>query len=126
MFYRGLTLISTYRDQRFIKTLRESFSAIEKGENIVIYPEDSKNGYLSELEGFFAGFVLLAETCKKENIDVPIYVSYFRKKDKVFIFDKPVMYSELCSNGETRIEIARKLCERCNELGKIEFEPPIF
>ena len=44
LFYKGLNLISTYRDGRFLKTIRESVSAIQAGENIVIFPEDSKNG----------------------------------------------------------------------------------
>ncbi|MBQ1280862.1 MAG: hypothetical protein IIY16_01280, partial [Oscillospiraceae bacterium] len=54
IFYKGLNLISTYHDTRFRKTLRESIEALEAGESIVIFPEDSKNGYLAELEGFFA------------------------------------------------------------------------
>ena len=32
----------------------------KEGYNIVIFPEDSAKGYLEELEGFFAGFVLMA------------------------------------------------------------------
>ena len=121
IFYKGLNLISTYKDARFSKTIRESIEAIKKGENIVIYPENSEKGYLAQLEGFFAGFVVLADTCKKKGIDVPIYVTYFRKSDKVYIIDKPVLYSELSSNGEKKNEIADKLRLRCNELGKMQF-----
>ena len=120
LFYKGLNLISTYKDARFIKTIRESVAAIKNGENIVVYPEDSKNGYLKELEGFFAGFVLLAENCKKEGIDVPIYVTYFKKEDRQYMIDKPVMYSELCKNGEDKKQIAEELCNRCNKLGKLD------
>lgn len=121
IFYKGLNLISTYKDARFSKTIRESIEAIKKGENIVIYPENSEKGYLAQLEGFFAGFVVLADTCKKKGIDVPIYVTYFRKSDKVYIIDKPVLYSELSSNGEKKNDIADKLRLRCNELGKMQF-----
>ncbi len=121
LFYKGLNLISTYHDQRFIKTLRESFSAIEKGENIVIYPEDSKNGYLPELEGFFGGFVKLAELCYRKGIDTPIYVTYFKKNERIYVVDKPVMYSELIKNGATKEDIMNKLLLRCNELGKMTF-----
>lgn len=122
MFYKGLNLISTYRDHRFLKTIRESVTALRKGESIVVFPEKSDNGYLPELEGFFAGFVVLAETCKKKGMDLPIYVSYFKKNEKQYIFDKPVFYSELSANGETRDEIAKRLLDRCNELGKMTFE----
>lgn len=123
LFYKGLDLISTYKDVRFIKTIRESVEAIKQGDNIVIYPEDSKKGYLAELEGFFAGFVVLADSCLKEGIDVPIYVTYFKKKEKLYIIDKPILYSELCKKYNSKEEKAKALCERCNELGKMkEFE----
>ena len=39
-----------------------------------------------------------------------------------YIFDKPVLYSELSANGETRNEIAKRLLDRCNELGKMNFD----
>lgn len=121
LFYKGLNLISTYRDGRFLKTIRESVKAIENGENIVIFPEDATNGYLEELEGFFEGFIMLAEVLKKKGIDVPVYVTYFKKKDLVYVVDQPVFYSELCKNGESREMIAKKLLDRCNELGRMQF-----
>ena len=125
LFYKGLNLISTYRDTRFRRTVRESIEALQAGDNIVIFPEDSAKGYLEELEGFFGGFVVLAEICKKKGMDLPIYVSYFRKKDLTYIFDAPVLYSELSKNGESKEEICKRLVERCNELGKMQFEAPM-
>lgn len=122
MFYSGFDLISTYQDARFLKTIRESEEAIKKGQSVVIFPENSTNGYLEELEGFHPGYLLLLETLHKKGIDVPVYVTYFRKKDKVYVIDKPVMYSELLKKHKTREEISKELCVRCNELGKMEFE----
>ncbi len=119
MFYSGLDLISTYQDGRFIKTIRESIDSLKQGDNIVIFPEQSDRGYLKELEGFHAGFVLLAEQCRKEGLDVPIYVSYFKKEENTYIFDAPIMYSALLEKFKTRDEITKQLCLRCNELGKI-------
>ena len=120
VFYKGLNLISTYKDARFRNTIRESLEALNNGENIVIFPEDSTKGYLEELEGFYGGFVVLAEICKKRKIDVPIFVTYFRKKDLTYIIDKPVLFSELAKDGASREEIAKQLVERCNVLGKME------
>ena len=54
-------------------------------------------------------------------MDVPIYVTYFRKKDLTYIVDKPVLYSQLTANGETKEEVAKKLVDRCNELGRMQF-----
>ena len=122
MFYKGLNLISTYRDMRFRTTISESIRTLEDGKNLIIFPEISDKGYLDELEGFHQGFVLLAEICHRRGIDVPIYVSYFRKSDFTYIFDAPVRYAELAEKCGNRGEIARYLCERCNELGKMHFD----
>ena len=91
LFYKGLNLISTWKDGRFLTTLRESVAALQKGENLVLFPEVSDKGYLAELEGFHAGFVALCEVCKKKGMDVPVYVTYFRKSDLKNIVDKPVL-----------------------------------
>ena len=122
MFYSGFNLISTYKDARFIKTIRESEAALRKGESIVIFPEDSTKGYLSELEGFHPGFTMIAETMLKKGVDVPVYVTYFKKDICTYVIDKPVKYSELMKKYETREKIADALRIRCNELGKMEFD----
>ena len=120
LFYKGLNLISTYPDGRFKKTLTQSIDALEKGMNVIIFPEDSTKGYLDELEGFHLGFTALAKLCLKKGIDAPLYVAYYRKKEKKYVVDKPVKLSELFSGGATREEVAAKLCARCNELGKMD------
>ncbi|MBQ3064314.1 MAG: hypothetical protein IJC99_05905 [Clostridia bacterium] len=120
LFYKGLNLISTYRDARFRHTLRESLTALEQGESIVVFPEDASKGYFAELEGFFCGFVMLAEVAARRGMDLPIYVTYFKKKDLQYVVDAPVYYSELAKNGATREEIAARLCDRCNALGKLQ------
>ncbi len=122
LFYKGFNLISTYRDSRLLKTIRESKEAILNGQNIVIFPEDSTNGYLPELEGFHEGFTLLCESCYKQGIDLPIFVSYYQKSTNTYIFDKPINYSEFKKQNLTRKEIANALLLRCNELGKMNFE----
>lgn len=123
LFYKGLNLISTYHDTRLRTTLDESLTAIkENGENIVIFPEDSSDGYCDELKGFHAGFVMLAEKCLANGIDVSIYTSYFKKKERRYVFDAPVKYSELKARFGARNTIAEYLCMRCNLLGKTDVE----
>lgn len=123
LFYKGLNLISTYHDTRLRQTLDKSFTAInDNGENIVIFPEDSSDGYSDELKGFHAGFVMLAEKCLNSNIDLPIYVCYFKKKERQYIFDASIKYSELKARFGSRNSIAEYLCMRCNMISKIEAE----
>ncbi|MBR7100648.1 MAG: hypothetical protein IKC74_00005, partial [Clostridia bacterium] len=101
-------------------TIKESYASLKNEENIIIYPEDSTNGYLAELKGFHAGFTMLCEYCKRKGYDVPIYVTYFKKEENVYIIDKPVLYSEISKCTESKEEIAKMLCDRCNELGKMD------
>lgn len=120
MFYKGLNLISTYKDCRFRNTLKQSIEAINRGNNIVIFPEISDKGYLKELEGFHGGFMLLFRQCIKNGIDPEVFVSYYKKEDKKYIIDKPLKVSQLLSMNLTEEEILNMLCNRCNELGKME------
>ena len=122
LFYKGLELISTWHDVRFVKTLRESVAAIKAGDNIVIYPEVSDNGYLPQLEGFHGGFVSLCESLLRNGIDVEIFVSYFKKDDLVYVIDAPVHYSEVKAQCQNREEIAKRFLDRCNALGRGEYE----
>lgn len=119
MFYKGLNLISTYRDHRFKKTIKESVATIENKESVVIFPEDSSEGYHDELRGFHPGFILLAKTLFKKGIDVPIYVTYYDKYTKQHFIDKPVMFSELIKDGLDRNKISKELCDRANALRKL-------
>lgn len=119
LFYKGLKLISTYKDARLKNTLTQSFNAISQGENVVIFPENSEDGYLPELKGFFAGFVLLANYCEKQGINVPIFISYYKKKENKYIFDSPIMFDKIKEEYKTKEEIADYLLRKCNNLGKL-------
>lgn len=123
IFYKGLNLISTYHDVRFRTTLSESIRAFEKGQNVIIFPEISDKGYLDELEGFHQGFLMLASICHKKGMDLSVYISYYRKSERLYVVDKPFKISALFEEGLSREEMAKKLCARCNELGKMEIKP---
>ncbi len=122
MFYRGIQLISTHKDIRFKATISESIRTLDDGKSVIIFPEISDKGYLDVLEGFHLGFTVLCSILLKEGKDTPITVAYYRKKDRVYIVDKPIMLSELFKDGATRQEIADKLCARCNELGQMKLD----
>lgn len=125
LFYKGLNLISTYPDARFKKTIKESFEAIQNGENIVIFPEKSPDGYKATMDEFFGGFVVFCEYCAKKGIDIPIYTSYLNKEKRVYIVDKPIKYSEIKAKYKTREDITSALCQRTNELGAMTIKEEI-
>lgn len=121
LFYKGLNLISTYQDARFKTTINESIkSIVEKKENLVIFPEKSPDGYMAHIQGFYAGFTVLAQTLYKQGYDAQIYVSYFKKKERVYIFDKPILFSTLKSTFSCREDITQYLVDRCNALGTLD------
>lgn len=126
LFYKGLNLISTYKNAKFKSTLKESIEAIKMGDNIVIFPEKSPDGYKAELEGFYQGFILLAETLFRRKIDVSIFVSYFIKSEKKYIFDAPIKYSELKNKFNNKDEMTDYLLEKCNTLYSLNCEKLLF
>lgn len=119
LFYKGLSLISTYKDIRLRTTIKESFESIKKGENIVIFPEKSDEGYLKQLKGFHAGFILLAKECEKNGIDVPIYTAYYKKDNRKYIFDKPIYFSELKAQYSSKDSMCEYLVNNCNNLASV-------
>lgn len=120
LFYKGLKLISTYQDHRFRHTIKESEEALKNGENVVIFPEISDEGYQDKLKGFYLGFAFFAELCLKKGNDVLIYPSYFKLKEKIYIFDEPILCSDLVKIAPTKEEMAEYLLKKCNDLGNLE------
>lgn len=120
MYYTGLELISTYPNLRFKSTLSKSIQVLQQEQTLVIFPEVSDQGYLKELTGFHPGAVMFLEQCLRHGLDVPVFVAYYKKATGEYVFDAPVSAGSLLSQGLPRQELARKLCDRCNELGTME------
>ena len=120
LFYKGLRLIPTYRDTRLRNTIKESVNAIKEGQKIIIFPEDSSQGYFDTLTKYFSGFAFLAKTCYKEGIDLDIFATYYKKSENVYIFDKPIKYSKCVDLGLTGDKLADEMCRRTNELSMLD------
>lgn len=116
LFYKGLQLIPTYRDTRFRQTIQKSLNMVRSGSNLIIFPEDSADGYHDSLKSFYAGFTVIGDMCLKEGIDLPVYVSYYKKKEKTFFIDKPILFSKLRQLYKDRKKLAEQLCDRANNL----------
>lgn len=116
LFYKGMQLISTYKDSRLRKSIKTSFEEIKKDHNIIIFPENSTNGYFDQLVEYHAGFVVLAKYCFEKGMDLPIYNMYFKTKPKQLIIDNPIHYSEI--RHLDKKEVAQIFLERANQLGQ--------
>ena len=75
-----MRLLATFTDYHFLSTIKQSIKEIEEGKDIIIYPEDSTNGYKEQLTYLHPGFASLCEMLYQKGKDVPIYVTYLNKR----------------------------------------------
>lgn len=121
IFYKGLNLISTYPDGRVYSTIKTSMQVLTKDKkSLIIFPENSSDGYHNVLKEFHPGFISIADICLRNNVDLPIYLMYYQKKKRTFIVDKPIMTSKMLESNLSAKEIAEKFKDRCNELGQMD------
>ena len=118
--YQGMRILPTYRDQNFFLSLKLSIKEFEEGKDIVIFPEDSTEGYNDEIEKFFSGFVSLLEMLLRKGRDAPVFVTYFNKKINTFIVSEMMRFSELKNKYNDRDAIAEALRIKMNGLRGIK------
>ncbi len=119
--YKGLKVIPSYSDYNFIKSIKACYRVFNDfQENLVIFPEDSSNGYFDRITHFYSGFAVLADYCLKQGLDLDIYLAYFCKASRNYYFDKPIKYSELKKLYPNKDEMAEALRRRCNQLGELD------
>lgn len=115
--YRGMKVLPSYPDVRFMKTMQYSMECLDNGFNISLYPEDSNQGYFDEMTHFFSGFVMLSEQYyKKKGIDLPIFPAYYGRKKKKIVVGKPLYVQDFVKQGLSRDEIAEKFRLEVNQL----------
>ncbi len=109
LIYRGIKVIPSFPDARLFKTLNYSMDVLDNNMAVMVYPEDSNNGYLTEPTKFFNGFVMLGEYYyKKRGEDVPVYPTYLSLKTKKLVIGKPLFINELKNQGLSKDEIAER------------------
>lgn len=117
MLYNGTGLIPTYQDARLVGTFKKSFQVLNSNNALLIFPENSNEGYKEILEEYNFGFIELAKLYyKKYKFDVPVYNIYFSKRHKTMVVDKPVFINKLLESGKTFKEIAQQFVQRANQM----------
>ena len=124
MLYKGIKVIPTYTDGRFLFTIRSSLNVLGEGMSVMIFPEDSAKGYFDELTGAFAGFVALAEQFySKTGEDVPVIPAYYHKRSKRIIINPALSVQELRKEGLNRYQIADRVKDEINSIYRENFKP---
>ena len=121
VFYWGMDVLPTYQDARLAKTVNKSIDILSSNQSIIIFPENSTDGYHDTLKEYYGGFYFLAKKAYEKGMDIPIYNMYYQKKNRKIIVDKPIKYSELAAMDLSKEEIAEMFRVRANELGQMEF-----
>lgn len=105
--YNATGLIGTYRDVRLFKTFKDSFKVLDENIGLLIFPENSSDGYHELIKEYFRGFVSLAKVYfRKRKLDLPVYNIYYSKKHNKMIIDKPIYINKLLDEKMNEQEIA--------------------
>ena len=119
LYISGWHVIPSYPDMRLSKTIKETIKVLKENGSVLIFPEDSSQGYYDVLRSLHPGFCLAGEAALKSGIDADVVVAYLEKgKNRRLIIDKPVKYSVLKEKYCSRDAITDFVCSRINELGK--------
>jgi len=119
MLYNGAELIPTYHDLRMKKTFQRSMDLLCEDKNVLIFPENSSDGYHEVLKEYHAGFVKLAKFFRKRTgRDIPICTVCFSGKKNRMVIDKPVFLQDLIREHslESDAQIAEYFKNRTNQL----------
>ncbi len=115
--YRAIGLISTYQDARLLSTFRNSTKVLDAGSALLIFPEDSSEGYIDPPPSFNKGYIMMAKKYYQHSkIDLPIYPVYYSKKRKKMIVSAPMYVNQLISDGHSDDEINDFFLKECHRL----------
>lgn len=91
-----MQIVPIYNGMKFKKTIELSIEILNKEISLLIFPEDSSDGYYEKLTKFFGGFWMIAkEYHNQTGKDIDIIPMYYHKKLRKMIIDKPYSYLEL-------------------------------
>ncbi|MCL2861216.1 MAG: hypothetical protein FWE22_02270 [Firmicutes bacterium] len=99
MFYDVAGIIPVYYDQRIRHTLKWSVQCIEKDLPVVVFPENSEDGYHYNIKELYGGFLAISKLYyKRHGVDIPIYTFRYEKSPKKLIVGEPLYYNELAKS----------------------------
>lgn len=105
--YRSIGLIPTYTDARFITSVKTSCRILDDNHPILIFPEDSTEGYVNPPQAFNKGFITMAKLyAKLRGEDLPVYPVYLlNEKKRKMVIAPPIYVSKLLKEGVSEDEI---------------------
>jgi len=115
--YKGMRMMPSYPDARLSKTIKNSIKVLDSGYSVMIFPENSNEGYKDVLTEFFPGFVMLADQYYRHSgEELPVYPVYYSVKKRVMVIGKPLSVQSLEREGKNRYQVAEHFCGLVNQL----------
>lgn len=115
--YKGMRMMASYPDGRLMQTIRNSVEVLDANYSVMIYPENSNDGYKDVLTEFFPGFVMLAERYYRlRGVDLPVYPVYYHIKKRIMVIGKPMYVQKMVEEGLDRYQIAERYKDAVNQL----------
>ena len=107
---KSLDSIPVYHDnpRKLMQTFRETVTAMQTGDNILIFPENSETSadhkYVREgVSEFFTGFTMIGQLYYNKTGKCPLFVPvYADKKKRVITFGTPTRYDPDAPAGEEK------------------------
>lgn len=116
-FYRGIKVLPTYQDVRLMHTVKKSADVLAENIPLIIFPENSNDGYFDLLTEFMPGFVAVMQAYRRKfGEDIPVRPMYIHRKKRIMVIGEPVCLQEFVSLGMDKYEIAEAMKNRVNEL----------
>lgn len=113
--YKGMHIIPSYNDIRFMNTINYTQKTMDNGLPVMIFPENSDEGY-QRVEGkLHEGYLALARALtKRRNKETLIYPMYEHVKRREIVIGKPFTLSEFKTKSDE--EILKITADKINEL----------
>ncbi len=121
--YNGMRVIPTYPDIRLRKTFKLSRQQIDQGNHVLVFPEDSNDGYHDVAEKYYAGFAAFALSYYRHTgFDLPMTPIYFSKENRIIVIGETERIKTFVDRHATREEIADHFLKRTHELRHSVFQ----
>ena len=109
-------VIPVYSDARFYITVSKSIEELESGGTVIIFPEQSKDGYQDDMTLLMPGFLYLLNYLDAKGMNVPVISAFILKKKRTINLGDKVYYQELKEKGLSQEEMLQFFVDKMNEL----------
>ena len=116
--YKGLMVIPSFPDVRLTITYRYSTTTIDNNLPVMVFPEDSDDGYFELLKAVHPGFIGMSKYYEKvKQEELPIYPVYTNIKKRLIIIGKKTTLKEIIAEvGPNNDDICKYMCNLINNL----------